>query len=134
AEPLPILGKRSSRATAADCRDLLPVSWPHKPTGCPISSRPGARNRVCPSASRTRLVRRPTTGYFDTSSTWIKSVASPPALVITIGVWPGVSWRPVVGPDAWIGHPYKLSRSLTLYGKKRPTNTAGGAGFHVPPS
>jgi hypothetical protein len=61
-------------------------------------------------------------------------VASPPALVITIGVWLGVSWRPVLGLDMWIGHPCKRSRSLTLYGKKRPTNAAGADGFQVLPS
>ena len=126
--------KHSSTASSADCRDLLAVSCPNMLRGCPICSSSGASNSVCPSASRTPLVRRPTTGCFDTSSTWIRSVASPPALVITIGVWPGVSWRPVLGPDAWIGHPYKRSRSLTLYGKQRPTNMAGGDGFQVPPS
>src|SRR2546426_1465999 len=134
ATPLQMLVKLSSNATSADCRDLLPVSCPNMPRGCPICSSSGARNSVCPSASRTFLVRRPTTGCFDTSSTWIRSVASPPALVITIGVWPGVSWRPVLAPDTWFGHPYKLSRSLTLYGKKRPTNTAGVDGFQVLPA
>ena len=88
-----------------------PPSCPNMPRGCPIYSSSGARNCVCPSASRP-------------ASYGGRPLVASIRAVLGSGLRPrrqhssslsasgeAFRWRPVLGPDEC--HPYTRSRSLT---------------------